>query len=209
MLDRWEKPPPYDNAVLVSLLKLATLYEMESVRNFAIYHLQSSRGVSSAMKIELARKYTVPEWIAPAFKVLLATGTPYISRADVNRLGLETYYILANAHAEIVEARARLSLVAPPIVHGDQCVDRRYCEVAWKEFWLTKITRWLVNPDDPPHIADIPDHIRTLLPVQSMGMQCQQATLTELEGMTVLRKEKLIGEMALQEVLDYHKSLEM
>lgn len=57
-------------------------------------------------------------------------------------------------------------------------------------------------------IADILEYIKTLLPVPSMGVQCQQETLVKLEGMAVLRKQKFSEELALKQVLDYHKSLE-
>lgn len=195
--------------MLISLLKLSALYLMPSVRDFAKHHIANSYRIGPAIKIELARKYSIPEWVAPAFKSLVERGPSSISLEDAEHLGLRVHFILAQAQAQINEERTRLSLVASPVIHGYGCNSQVRCELAWKEFWMVKVSRWLINPDDTPRIADICSHIETLLPISSMESRCQQQTLAKLRGMLVLKREETITKTALDKVLEYHQSLEL
>ncbi|KAI0093419.1 hypothetical protein BDY19DRAFT_903165 [Irpex rosettiformis] len=206
---RWESPPPYENAMLISLLRLGDLYEMEKVRTFAKYHITSQTSISPAQKISLARMYTIPEWVEPAVKLLVHIGLLGITDEDTTYLGLVTYRILARAQAEIGRARLCLSLATPPAVCDEHCGRGFTCGTAWKEFWWTKVRRWLNHLHNPPHISNLCDHVDSIFPVIGMDWACQEKTITNLRGMTALRVEDEITEAAVKAVLDYNRSLEL
>ncbi|TFK20740.1 hypothetical protein FA15DRAFT_646591, partial [Coprinopsis marcescibilis] len=46
----------------ISVLKLATLWEMEKIRKLAIHHLSCTGMLSSTQKVQLAREYRVRKW---------------------------------------------------------------------------------------------------------------------------------------------------
>ncbi|KAI0695882.1 hypothetical protein BC835DRAFT_1305822 [Cytidiella melzeri] len=205
----WVAPPPYESAMLMSLLRLGSLYQMKLVLTFAQYHIRDDPRISPATKINLARQYTVPEWVRPAFKTLVSAGPLQITDKDVDQLGLATYTILTRAQAEIARERLRLSLAAPPTVHGDGCVAHDRCEGAWKEFWGIKVSRWLNHPDKPPRLSKTCEFIEQLGDIPFMRSRCHSETLLKLRGMAPLRAEERITEEGAEKVLAFHWSLEL
>lgn len=193
--------------MLVSLLKLGTFLEMTSERKFAIHYITEDSFISPAKKIELARKFNVPQWIKPAF-VALAYRTPLqITDEDIDLLGLTTYAILTKTHARIIRQRTLLSLAAPPMVHSEMCPSRYSCEAGWKEFWWTKVGRWLHHPDTPPRLTELSDHVGSIDMIMGVSMLCQQETVEKLRSMAALQKEIIIAEEGAAEVVQFHRTL--
>ncbi|KAI0691446.1 hypothetical protein BC835DRAFT_1307499 [Cytidiella melzeri] len=205
----WVAPPPYDTAMLISLLKLGSLYQMKLVLTFAQYHIKDEPRISPATKINLARRYTIPDWVRPAFEALVRTGPLHITDEDIDQLGLVTYAILTRAQAEIARERLRLSLAAPPTVLGDGCVAHDRCEGAWKEFWGIKVSRWLNHPDKPPRLSKTCEFIEQLGDIPFMRSRCHSETLLKLRGMAPLRAEERITEEGVEKVLAFHRLLEL
>ncbi|KAI5994956.1 hypothetical protein EDC04DRAFT_2586045, partial [Pisolithus marmoratus] len=90
---------------LTAILKISWLWMIENSIVWAITNL-GMLDLSPAHKLELARKYSIPEWIPHATQALILSPLAKINEEDVSRLGLRVYVIIAKAH-EMIECERK------------------------------------------------------------------------------------------------------
>ncbi|KAI0761870.1 hypothetical protein BC629DRAFT_1597177 [Irpex lacteus] len=126
---------------LVSILKLATLYQMAAARTWAIERIEAEATITAAQRMYLAEQYSVPHWIAPAVKDLLQRPILSYSSTEIELLTPAVAFVLAKAQAKFFDTLLTLGHVAPELRHAFHCTgnDRARCEMVWKETWWTKV----------------------------------------------------------------------
>jgi hypothetical protein len=65
----WQ-PLPQEESLLINILKVARLWMVESGIQYAIHHLEMFN-LHPSRQLEIAIKYKIPEWVAPAIKALM------------------------------------------------------------------------------------------------------------------------------------------
>lgn len=195
----------YDAAMLTAILKLATFYEMEAERNWAIHHITKDTFIDAATKIDLARKYNVPEWVRPAFQELIYVRPIKLQKEVVNTLGLYTYDVLMKVQDLIRLERDSLAISAPTVVEHDSCKTHHRCVAAWKEFWWTVLGRHIHHPINTPRLQDLYSWIASEGDLPGMTFGCQERTMEKLcaENRPAEKEAKYIND-AIESVLRFH-----
>ena len=134
---------------LVAILNVSRLWMIENSICWAVSHLNQLY-LSPAHKLELARMYTIPEWVAPAIHSLILSPLSTISENDTHQLGLCVYSIIAKAH-EMIEVERKPLAAVPPGLSLDpsaNCSNSEHpqCKDAWIKFWWQKVAHQLLHP---------------------------------------------------------------
>ena len=165
---------------LVAILKVSRLWMIENSIQWAVSRL-NQLGLSPAHKLELARMYTIPEWVAPAIHTLILSPLSTISENDTHRLGLCVYSIIAKAHEVIEMKRKMLAAVPPGLSLGPSasCSDLEHpqCKDAWIKFWWQKVARQLLHPTNPLSLTGVVEYVATQTHPVGLNMQCKQEVI--------------------------------
>ncbi|PFH47377.1 hypothetical protein AMATHDRAFT_6818 [Amanita thiersii Skay4041] len=70
-----------------SIFKLATIYDMEAIRNLAIKSMQPQLANHPSLKVHLAKHYDVKDWLVPGLVKLVQRKRP-LDEDDVQLIGL-------------------------------------------------------------------------------------------------------------------------
>ncbi|KII84220.1 hypothetical protein PLICRDRAFT_127097 [Plicaturopsis crispa FD-325 SS-3] len=201
-------PPPHPVSRYIDVLKLSTQWGMSNVREAAIWNISqyNNRELAATTKLELARRYNIPQWGGPAFRQLVNRPLKSLSNDDLDCIGVAAFVVLAKANEAIAEERRLVATKTPPNVCCAQCTHHVECSRAWKDVWWNKIAPSILHPDPGWAIA-FPGEIKQKvsgLQVQGMGQGCRDETIAAvLDGcgfdgvgiitdMAVARVEKLL-----------------
>ncbi|KAJ7732234.1 hypothetical protein DFH07DRAFT_686055, partial [Mycena maculata] len=80
----------------LSLLKLSARWEISSGVAYAIDALEKLN-LPAVRQLELARMYTLGDWVQPAVKVILASPLSKLGDGELSQLGLKVYSLLVRA----------------------------------------------------------------------------------------------------------------
>ncbi|KAJ6498412.1 hypothetical protein C8R47DRAFT_1259941 [Mycena vitilis] len=97
--------------------------------------LSTHQVLHPTMRISLAIRFHVPQWIEPAFRTLTRTPLRSLTVAQINELGFSPYIILAETQAKIAEHRTFCALTVPPVIHGSHCPDPPSCNKSFAHAW--------------------------------------------------------------------------
>jgi hypothetical protein len=183
---RWTSEPPSLER-LAAILKLATFYQIEDGRDFAISTLHMRTDLHPAMRLYLARSYHVAEWIHPRFKQLISTPTLSLTDDDIKYIGLETFITLTRTKTQIDLHRLECALKAPPVSHAIDCLDDQDCEKAWQSAWWGEPGRpgvaiALIHPHHPVSGENILKKLTTLKVSWNMDDNCRDLTVSKVHG---------------------------
>ncbi|KAJ7843701.1 hypothetical protein B0H13DRAFT_2364665 [Mycena leptocephala] len=101
----------------------------------------AKRGLSACndfdpiLRLQLAIRYAIAEWINPAFRRLIHTPLSSLSSAQIEQLGFHVYVILAKTQSKITTHRILCALTVPPVEHGQTCDDHTACNKSWAHAW--------------------------------------------------------------------------
>ncbi|CUA74212.1 hypothetical protein RSOLAG22IIIB_11053 [Rhizoctonia solani] len=102
-------PPSFEGAILVSTLRVATLYQNPDLRSFAISQLQSRFALTPIHRIALSDELSIPDWEAPAF-LELCRRSESLSQKEASVLGVARTVEIARLR-EAEQRHQYLSLV--------------------------------------------------------------------------------------------------
>ncbi|KAJ7442959.1 hypothetical protein FB451DRAFT_1057155, partial [Mycena latifolia] len=149
-------PPDHKERVYTNLLKLADRFIMPAGRAFAIKSLEDIY-LPPSRRLELAAKFSIPDWIAPAVKWILNRKLTDLTPVDLDRIGIGMYSILVQAKEKMdVEVR-RTANIAPAMVQDPtwKCADHKRCTSTWKRLWRDEIGWKMLHPTFPLKPDDI------------------------------------------------------
>jgi hypothetical protein len=171
-------------------LKLATFYEIEDGRDYAISTLHGRPDLRPAMRLYLAQNYLVTDWICPGFQQLVATPTLSLTDNDIEHIGSATFIVLVRTKARIDLHRRACAVRAPPVTHGDGCYDEEECEKEWQNAWWGEQGRpgvaiTLVHPNLALPAKDIARKLDTLKLGWKMDDSCRDLTVEKVRGVNL------------------------
>jgi len=166
---------------LTAILKISRWLMIENSISWAIDRLEVL-DLSPAHRLELARKYDIPQWIPRATQELISSPLGTINEKDLSHLDLRIYSIIAKAR-EVLERERKTIAAVPPGLSLDPDPDcppnqHRYCRDTWARFWWQKVARQLLHPTNPlpfntliAYIAEQPhpEGLRTACKEQYIG----------------------------------------
>jgi hypothetical protein len=185
---------------LAAILKLATFYEIEDGRNYAITTLHTREDLHPAFRLYLARSYGVSDWILPAFYKLVASPTLSLTDNDIELIGHETFIILVRVKSSIDLHRRACAVKPPRVMHGDGCLGEEDCEKAWQNAWWGEPGRpgvavALIHPDNSLSGLEIARKLDSINVHWYMDESCRDLTVTKVRGTSVpMRRSQLLLE---------------
>ncbi|KAF8602054.1 hypothetical protein BDV93DRAFT_607705 [Ceratobasidium sp. AG-I] len=87
------QPPTFDISVLVSTLRIATKYQNNALRNFAIHQLDL-KDLSIIERIPIAREFNIEEWEAQTIQNLILRPAP-VTFEEAEVLGIKDFFRVA------------------------------------------------------------------------------------------------------------------
>ncbi len=146
--------PPYKLTSLVNVLKLANMWKIPKLREWAILQIGKLpfHAMSLAEKLQLSIIYKVPEWFDSAFGSLAFTDLRDIPRKDFDTLGFNLSFVFLRLYCQIEDHRKLMAFVAPPChAHDVECIADPHrhtkCENAWVTSWILIIGQNILHPN--------------------------------------------------------------
>jgi hypothetical protein len=172
-------------------------------------HYLDSLDMRPARRIELARMFSIHDWVRPAVTTLLRMEMADLSDVDQQQLGPRVYSVLAKAREKLERERKLVAAMPPPmkVAESWECRSHEQCKAVWKEVWWRVIAKEILHPTRPLPFSEAPDLIAR----------------TEFKGMTLSCKQDIIGEVqangfqgeagilagVIDAVVRHHRSLSM
>jgi hypothetical protein len=162
-------------------------------------------------RLELARLYSIPQWIAPAIREIMPLSLASTTDTEAAQMGFKVYTIIARAK-EVMERERRALAAYPPsllVSPSFSCSSRLHsqCKEAWSGFWWKKVARAILHPMNPLPLTQILQLVIEAPLPNGMNIACKQAmvdAMIELEGLEV---EERIIEGVIRAVTLYFNSL--
>ncbi|KAF8184626.1 hypothetical protein K438DRAFT_1974420 [Mycena galopus ATCC 62051] len=133
--------------VYSNLLKLSCLWEIEAGKKYAQKHLEDIY-LSSPRRLELACRFRIQEWVAPAVKSILKRPLSELNAGDLERIGLHVFVILVKGKEYMDVEIKRTARLAPPMIEDPswECENHKSCIKVWKRLWCDQIGQKLLHP---------------------------------------------------------------
>jgi hypothetical protein len=184
---------------LAAILKLATFYQIEDGRDFAISTLHTCTDLQPAMRLYLARSYHVAEWIHTGFKQLVSTPTLSLTDSDIEYIGHETFVTLMRTKSRIDLHCRACAVKAPPVSHAVECLDEDDCEKAWQSAWWGEPSRpgvaiALIHPYNSISGKEVLNKLLTLKVPWNMDDVCRDLTVSKVHGSHHVQSPLLLEE---------------
>ncbi|KAJ7495757.1 hypothetical protein B0H11DRAFT_2389353 [Mycena galericulata] len=202
--------------MLVNLLHVAKLWEISEAVEYAKRHLNLMY-LPPSRRLELARMYSLHDWIHDAVASLVTGKLDWITEVDQNRFGAKVYTIIANAK-EVLWYETRLACRVPPQLDPNPAWvsdnhDHRVCTEVFNEVWWTKIARKVLDLEKPLRFSEIAAEVKkTVFQVQRVGGwkimadACKEDMVVKI-GADGFFSEKAVIEAAARAVERYFESL--
>ncbi|PSR71727.1 hypothetical protein PHLCEN_2v12401 [Hermanssonia centrifuga] len=201
-------PPPYRLEFLISILKIASQWDMLESRKWAIANIsQLEYGiVPSALALKLGRHYAVDQWIRPAVVDLVRSPLRTLEEVHKQWLGFGVYDVIARTREALEGERKLLALVPMDIKSDDlrskNCESHGECSSIWKKDWKTYIGQRLLNPNwmFSLHMDRVEGELRNVK-FEGMDRGCLDTAITAVIESGALDIQDRYIDMALEMLL--------
>lgn len=191
--------PPFPVPFILSVLKLSSKWDMVDGRSWAIRQLKagapSAQEFTSIMKLHVALKYQIPQWISPSFTALVTSDwtMDQLSCIPANEIMVEMFDIILRTRDIIEIEWKRLATIPPVCVRSSSCSDHDGCTSAWGVRWIIKIGTKLLDPDTLHRLEyyEAPGKVAQLR-VPGMHPECLKLTVEEVQDGDGFNFESLI-----------------
>ncbi|KLO16316.1 hypothetical protein SCHPADRAFT_995145 [Schizopora paradoxa] len=166
-----------------SLLKLSTKYMADKARLHAIKLLESHPCLTPVLKLSLACKYAVTEWIRDSVFDILRLPLGSLTCEDATILGFRVYIVLMTAREKVSLHRLDMAFATPEIVHFDGhfgSSSEGLCKTSWENAWWNAFSKRLLFPDKPLFGLDARETLRRMQPTD-VHAECLSLTLQSIE----------------------------
>ncbi|TFK86524.1 hypothetical protein K466DRAFT_600269 [Polyporus arcularius HHB13444] len=203
------KLPPHSIQKVVDILKLASQWEIQGARNWAIHHLDQMTDVPASLRLKLGRKFDIPDWIEPAFHNLVFNIPLRNLRGDdFTHLNYQVFILLSKLKEALQDERRAIAYNPPDLpTHSPSCSAPQRCGTFWREAWWLTIGRKLLNPDqgDTLLLAAGPETVRSM-DWSGMNAACRETAVDRVcsgagfAGMEKLFKQGMqrLGELPVE-----------
>ncbi|KAJ7094252.1 hypothetical protein C8R43DRAFT_964550 [Mycena crocata] len=123
--------------IYINLLKLSHKWQMTAGRAYAIKNL-SEIYLTPAHRLELARKFSIPDWVEPAVKWILNRKLSELSGFELEQIGIQIYAILVKGKEHLDTEVRRTANIAPAM-----------------RWWRKEIGWGMLHPKYPKKPSDI------------------------------------------------------
>ena len=123
---------------------MSTKWGLPDGRIRAIYYLeQAGPNLPNLLKFHAAVKYNVPEWVHPAFDILVCNDWVLGHMAALASYDLcpDIIDLIIKTRDIITREQRRLATIPPPVQHHPDCrfPQQEQCEFAWAAAWVLNI----------------------------------------------------------------------
>ncbi|KAJ6447886.1 hypothetical protein C8R45DRAFT_1115642 [Mycena sanguinolenta] len=188
--------------VAINLLLLGQKWNVQEAITHAKETLEKLF-LPAARRIQLARMFSLHDWVDAAMSQLLAVPFENLSAAEFDQLGLRVVIILAKAKEARARYRQGIAQVVPKLRADPDhdCVNHARCHSAWKDAWWRHVPKQLLHPTKDMPVADLPHFVRGLT-IEGMTWSCQSDAMENW-----VSHEPAMVKAAVDAVVEYHKSL--
>ncbi|KAG1733537.1 hypothetical protein EDB19DRAFT_1911523 [Suillus lakei] len=200
-------PPPPEEQLLVTILKVSHLWMISNSTKFAIDGLENLT-LQPTRRLELAQLYSIPQWIAPAIHEIIPMSLVNTTNTEAAQMGFKVYIIIAWAKEVIERERQGISCLPTltPCFTIFQLLSFR-CKEAWSGFWWKKVAHAILHPTNPlPLTQTLQLIIEAPLP-DGMNVACRQAMIDAMIELDGLEVEERIIEGVIRAVTLHFSSL--
>lgn len=214
-LDEIEDPDVKERK-LVNLLHVGRLWDIAEAAVFAQHQLHLMN-LPASRRLQLARMYSLYDWIHDAMLSLVTGKLDWLSDEDIGRLDIKVFSIIAKAKETLWYETQLACRVPPELDPNPQWVsdehDHRVCTEVFNEVWWEVIAKKVINPVKPLRFCEIADEIRkTPFQVQrvsgwkKMEYACKEDVLKKIESPGFFSESDVVHAASLA-VERYFKSL--
>ena len=184
------------------------MWQIDQGVEFAIHHLERQSTIFPPRRLELARRYSIFQWVKPALKLLIFEDFLWVGLTpeECNQISFHVYRIITKARGIVERERWSLALIRPQL-RLSTCPNHGGCEKAWKTFWEAKMQLRLLHPADPLPLDEIADHVQkhlNSLELAQMTSHCKEAIVVQLQENRLIES---ILDSATEAVITYFTSL--
>ncbi|KAI5986559.1 hypothetical protein EDC04DRAFT_2913258 [Pisolithus marmoratus] len=184
---------PHDQNLpsLVAILKVSRLWQIDNSISWAIAHLDQLE-LSAVHKLELAHKYTIPQWIAPSVHSLTLASLSAIDEDEALILGVRVYSIIARAQEVMETERHTIAAVhlAFPFPHPQH-----------------KVAHQLLHPYNPLAISALVEYVAQQANPDGLNLECKASFVNQVVESGGLEVEENIIYGAITAVEAYFNTL--
>lgn len=174
----------YQEDFIVSVLHVSNFLDIPDGKAWAIRELPQLATFNPILRLELARKYRIDDWVEPAFHSLMTLPLHNIEVEEAARIGLPFYNILVRTKLKIENHRRDMAFVPPPAENDiDRCDTPCHCCLSWSKEWWNGVGRQLLHPDTPMtgrQVFEGLDNVR----IPGMCGPCQEKTFEKVKQMS-------------------------
>lgn len=166
-----------------ALLRLGSIWNHAWCREYAIARLSEHQDLHLPKKVNLALKYSVEEWIKPAFRELCHVPVTHLTKEDVALLGSDFFYDLVLTQRRLEDSKRCVAYSEPRFrwAGEDTCeATQEECELGWRAAWWAYGAKMLLHPDSPKPTDDIAKELLRLRNVDSICDSCWLLTVQNL-----------------------------
>lgn len=182
----YRKPEPEQPlAYFVAVLKLSTLWIHGWGRKHAIKCLDDHPNLTTSLRVHVARKHHVHEWLLPAFRSLCLTPPTNLSKLDVAYMGVDFYEQVVRTRHELFLQRMSVAYTPPPFeIDKKKCKGPVHCsgEEGWKKAWWEHAARRLHRPGKHIDLWEIATYLRERCDISDICAHCCDSVLYTLAG---------------------------
>ncbi|KAJ7291323.1 hypothetical protein C8J57DRAFT_1491817 [Mycena rebaudengoi] len=192
--------------IFTNLLKVSSVWEIEVGKKYAKTHLEDLY-LPPSRRIELARQYSIHEWVKGAVEEIFQKKLADLSDLDIARIGVKAYSILAKGMERMEVEMRRTANVEPPMTNDPDwaCTKHTVCITTWKRLWWDKIGRRLLHPDSPIKTAGILEEVKKLAH-KDLNEKCRMDMVKDTEHAIVFVDERVVAGVVAS-IVAYHKTL--
>jgi hypothetical protein len=189
------------------VLKLATRFEMNEARSWAITHLDSeTQNIHPCLKLELAQKYRIDHWVESAFRDLVSCNLTSLSGENAYKIGQRKLLALAKTKEMLREIRTTIAFSGPQLyVFQASCETPDRCHETWETLYWMRVAPKLLHPTHPIMLTDIP-HV--ILGWENEGIcdKCYTLTQLKVKDARVLFEDERILAVVVEKLMEIQKS---
>ena len=171
-----------------AILKLSTLYDISSGRDFAIADFSSRQGTDAARLLKMGSDYGVLPWFTEYFIHFVRHPLSILTSTQIARLGPRLLKHIIETRSQVEKARSAVLVEFPNVYRQaiEVCFqkNRDYspCVNRFKKAWQSSARDPLLSDTFDLSIADIMEVFRKSLMSAGVCLQCMQYYLEESEG---------------------------
>ena len=204
------QPNQLDEAALIAILKVSRFWLIEESIAWVISRLEEL-DLSPSRRLQLARMYGIPQWIAPATRQLIHTPLGNITASDAECLGLQVYTIIAKARERLEIEHRSIGVVAPglSLMPSVECSLAKHsiCKDVWAQLWWNKVAYRVLHPTNPLDLSALFDYVTGLPDPQGLHPQCKAMFLEQIVETGTLGVKDLVIEAAVVAIQAYFNLL--